>query len=632
MALKETVKQWFKTGLKPTESQFYQFFDSIWWKEEKIPANKIENLQEILDDKADFDWVQNSLVQAKDRASHTGTQLSSTISNFNESVNALLAVFKAENYLDATSSIQGQINAINNLLSSDDVNLDQLQEIVDYIKSIQANIDTLLVNDLVTGGTLKALTAEMGKMINNRLLDLEARPIPEGFYVTTLIASSKLLYFSDQFREVDLQSVLPTTTIVNTNEIVRNGNDLFIVGNYSPDGSLTTFIMRLVNCRLRDNILVWEKSNAIELSGQIHGLICHNGFLYAATITTVTKITKINPYDFTDVRTLTMPATAEFDGLTTDIVGYKDKLYILVATAYYQPSKFIEISDDLTRYRQVFSQTSSTSYRTAPGIPFLIYNDELYIPFFQNATNISVRVYDLQGNIKRERTGITINTIVGGGSFAVPHWIGIFNNKLLITTIYGKSLVRLDCQTLATEESVALATSVTDDNTVSADGYVFLNGEKSSFDTAAPVQLLKVKYNNFTDKTILLADSAFNNGNGSYGSINNNIDKSGLNLNAKKNNYLTKTADYTIVLNDFPNNNCLLIFADATTAAFTITLPTALSSNGYEVTVIKTDASANSVTVKGNGSQLINASNTQVLAAQYDKINVKSNGVQNFII
>ncbi|MFW0737134.1 hypothetical protein [Flavobacterium sp. T12S277] len=632
MALKETVKQWFKTGYKPTESQFYQFFDSIWWKEEKIPANKIENLQEILDDKADLDWVQNSLVQAKDRASHTGTQLSNTISNFNESVNALLAVFKAANYLDATSSIQGQINAINSLLSSNDVNLDQLQEIVDYIKSIQTNLDTLLVNDLVTGGTLKALTAEMGKVINNRLLDLEARPIPEGFYVTTLIASSKLLYFSDQFREVDLQPVLPTTTIVNTNEIVRNGNDLFIVGNYSPDGSLTTFIMRLVNCRLRDNILVWEKSNAIELSGQIHGLIFHNGFLYTATITTVTKITKINPYDFTDVRTLTMPATADFDGLTSDIVGYKDKLYILVATAYYQPSKFIEISDDLTRYRQVFSQTSSTSYRTAPGIPFLIYNDELYIPFFMNATNISIRVYDLQGNLKRERTSITINTIVGGGSFAVPHWLGTFNNKLLITTIYGKSLVRLDCQTLATEESVALPTSVTDDNTISKDGYVYLNGEKSSFDTAAPVQLLKFKYNNFTDKTILFADSAFNNGNGSYGSINNNTDKSALNLNAKKNNYLTKTADYTIVLNDFPNNNCLLIFADATTAAITITLPTALSSNGYEVTVIKTDSSANTVTVKGNGSQLINASNTQVLAAQFDKINVKSNGVQNFII
>lgn len=632
MALKETVKQWFKTGYKPTENQFYQFFDSIWWKEEKIPANKIENLQEILDDKADLEFVQNSLVLAKDRATHTGTQLSNTISNFNETVNALLVAFKAANYLDATSSIQGQINAINSLLSSNDVNLDQLQEIVDYIKSMQTNLDTLLVNDLVTGGTLKALTAEMGKVINNRLLDLEARPIPEGFYVTTLIASSKLLYFSDQFREVDLQPVLPTTTIVNTNEIVRNGNDLFIVGNYSPDGSLTTFIMRLVNCRIRDNILVWEKSNAIELSGQIHGLIFHNGFLYTATITTVTKITKINPYDFTDVRTLTMPATADFDGLTSDIVGYKDKLYILVATAYYQPSKFIEISDDLTRYRQVFSQTSSTSYRTAPGIPFLIYNDELYIPFFMNATNISIRVYDLQGNLKRERTSITINTIVGGGSFAVPHWIGIFNNKLLITTIYGKSLVRLDCQTLATEESVALPTSVTDDNTISKDGYVYLNGEKSSFDTAAPVQLLKFKYNNFTDKTILFADSAFNNGNGSYGSINNNTDKSSLNVNAKKNNYLTKTGDYTIVLNDFPNNNCLLIFADATTAAITITLPTALSSNGYEVTVIKTDTSVNSVTVKGNGSQLINASNTQVLAAQFDKINVKSNGVQNFII
>ncbi|MFW0739732.1 hypothetical protein [Flavobacterium sp. T12S277] len=632
MALKENIKQWFKTGLKPTESQFWSFFDSIWFKDEKIPAEKIENLQEILNDKADLEFVQNSLVTAKDRSSHTGTQLSSTISNFIESVNALLATFKTANYLDATSSIQGQINAIKSLLSSDDVNLDQLQEIVNYIKSIQTNLDTLLVNDLVSGGTLKALTAEMGKVINNRLLDLEARPIPEGFFCTTQIASSKLLYYSDQFREIDLQPVLPSTTIVNTNEIVRNGDDLFIVGNYSSDGSLTTFIMRLVNCKLRDNILTWEKSHGIELSGQIHSLIFHNGFLYTATITTLTKITKINPYDFSDVRVLTLPDTAEFNGVTVDMVGYKDKIYILATTAYYQPSKFIEISDDLTRYRQVFSQTSSTSYRTAPGMPFLIYNDELYIPFFVNGTTISIRVYDLQGNVKRERTGVTITTIVSGGTFAVPHWMGIFNNKLLITTLYGKSLVRLDCQTLATEDSTGIQTAVSDDNTITADGYIYLNGEKNPADPTAPVQLLKVKYNNFTDKTILLADSAFNNGNGSYGSINNITDKLSLNLNAKKNNYLTKTADYTIVLSDFPNNNCLLIFADATAAPVTITLPTAFSSNGYEVTVLKTDASANSVSVKGNGSQLINASNTQVLAAQYDKINIKSNGVQNFII
>ncbi|MCK8143219.1 hypothetical protein MW871_15115 [Flavobacterium sp. I-SCBP12n] len=53
MADKNTVKPWFKTGLKPTQSQFYSFFDSIFWKDEKIPVAEIEGLQALLDEKAD---------------------------------------------------------------------------------------------------------------------------------------------------------------------------------------------------------------------------------------------------------------------------------------------------------------------------------------------------------------------------------------------------------------------------------------------------------------------------------------------------------------------------------------------------------------------------------------------------
>jgi len=59
MASKSTVKQWFLTGLKPTQNQFHSFFDSIWFKEEKIPVDKIDGLQEILEDKADSETVTN---------------------------------------------------------------------------------------------------------------------------------------------------------------------------------------------------------------------------------------------------------------------------------------------------------------------------------------------------------------------------------------------------------------------------------------------------------------------------------------------------------------------------------------------------------------------------------------------
>ena len=48
-----TIKNWFKTGLKPTQSQFWATWDSFWHKNETIPVNSVENLQESLDEKLD---------------------------------------------------------------------------------------------------------------------------------------------------------------------------------------------------------------------------------------------------------------------------------------------------------------------------------------------------------------------------------------------------------------------------------------------------------------------------------------------------------------------------------------------------------------------------------------------------
>ncbi|KVV16149.1 hypothetical protein [Flavobacterium sp. TAB 87] len=53
MATKNTVKNWFLTGLKPTQAQFHAFFDSIFWKGEKIPVADIEGIENILNAKAE---------------------------------------------------------------------------------------------------------------------------------------------------------------------------------------------------------------------------------------------------------------------------------------------------------------------------------------------------------------------------------------------------------------------------------------------------------------------------------------------------------------------------------------------------------------------------------------------------
>jgi hypothetical protein len=65
MANRDTVKPWFQTDKRPTQNQFFSFFDWVWFKDEQIPALKIENLQELLGEKADLEYVNNRVTTAK---------------------------------------------------------------------------------------------------------------------------------------------------------------------------------------------------------------------------------------------------------------------------------------------------------------------------------------------------------------------------------------------------------------------------------------------------------------------------------------------------------------------------------------------------------------------------------------
>ncbi len=87
----------------------------------------------------------------------------------------------------------------------------------------------------------------------------------------------------------------------------------------------------------------------------------------------------------------------------------------------------------------------------------------------------------------------------------------------------------------------------------------------------------------------------------------------------------TKTAAYTLTATDS------VILADATTAAFQVTLPTAVGITGRQYTIKKIDSTANIVTVDGNGSQTIDGATTKILASQWAFIVVVSDGA-NWVI
>jgi hypothetical protein len=83
---------------------------------------------------------------------------------------------------------------------------------------------------------------------------------------------------------------------------------------------------------------------------------------------------------------------------------------------------------------------------------------------------------------------------------------------------------------------------------------------------------------------------------------------------------VSKTAAYTATATDHT------ILGDATTAAFNVTLPTAVGITGRIYFVKKTDVSANAVTIATTSSQTIDGTTTKALTTQYAAYQVQSDG------
>jgi hypothetical protein len=73
---------------------------------------------------------------------------------------------------DSLDLLQAQVAALQSIILGEGVDLALIEELVIAIQNIQTYLDTILVNDLVTGGTTKALTAEQGVVLNGLITDI----------------------------------------------------------------------------------------------------------------------------------------------------------------------------------------------------------------------------------------------------------------------------------------------------------------------------------------------------------------------------------------------------------------------------------------------------------------------------
>jgi hypothetical protein len=105
------------------------------------------------------------ILQVEDQILLNGADITTLLSNLSTSLSTLSST---------DASLQNQINGINLILQSDNINLDTVQELVDALETLQTSFSTLLVNDLTTGGTTKALTAQQGVVLKGLIDSLTA--------------------------------------------------------------------------------------------------------------------------------------------------------------------------------------------------------------------------------------------------------------------------------------------------------------------------------------------------------------------------------------------------------------------------------------------------------------------------
>ncbi|WP_343697124.1 hypothetical protein [Flavobacterium sp.] len=194
-----TIKKWFQTGFKPSQNQFWDTWDSFRHKHDKVPFKDIEELETILNtkiDKSQFQEHKNDinahteLLSKKEDTANKGIAGGyAPLDEFKKIANQYLSIIDnlttggSNSILSAEQGVilKIEINKINALLASNNLSLNTLQKVVDAVEGIQTSLNNIFVNDLTTGGTTKALTAEMGKFLQANKEDKSQKGISGGY-------------------------------------------------------------------------------------------------------------------------------------------------------------------------------------------------------------------------------------------------------------------------------------------------------------------------------------------------------------------------------------------------------------------------------------------------------------------
>nr|DAX29827.1 MAG TPA: hypothetical protein [Caudoviricetes sp.] len=158
-----TLKRWFSNFMKPNQEHFWAIFDSFRHKSEKVPMEDIDGLTTALEGTASAEQLQNHL-----RDSHAHSELldkkvdkvPGKMLSTNDFTNGLRTKLEGlwnvdisgllpkGGYTGTAQNLKELIDNIMRILQSPDTELDELREIVAYIKQNKRILETLGISNI----------------------------------------------------------------------------------------------------------------------------------------------------------------------------------------------------------------------------------------------------------------------------------------------------------------------------------------------------------------------------------------------------------------------------------------------------------------------------------------------------
>lgn len=172
MASLNTILQWFKTGLIPTEAQFTAAWSSFRHKDNPIPLSEVEGLAEAFESTVDVETINNFTTDLNSRAKADGSNIEVLAWKHALEINNIATV-DGDNP-DGNVYDKTQIDEIVTILHErDDSNAQLIDEVKQQIEDLDVNVEltsideSLIIDDNNIQSNISMLSEEFETVVGD---------------------------------------------------------------------------------------------------------------------------------------------------------------------------------------------------------------------------------------------------------------------------------------------------------------------------------------------------------------------------------------------------------------------------------------------------------------------------------